>query len=673
MSKLYYSIFLALLLFLVTLFPASVVAKTINDFLSMDLEQLMQVDVTVTSPGKHPQKLHEAASAIYVVTQEDIRRTGAINIMEALRIVPGLTVSRINESQYAISVRGFNRLYGSNKLLVLMDGRTIYSPSFSGVDWTKQDTAMEDIDRIEVIRGPGAALWGSNAVAGVINIITKSSKDTQGALVSAARGTEENGIGTVRYGGQATENLTYRVYGKYRDVGPGKRNDGSDAYDQKWMSQGGFRSDWQAGAKDLVTFQGDYYVADAQSETYERFASFTPSRIPLRWTNTHSGNNLISRWNRTLENDSSFTIQAWYDQVKYQSDSYSTDTTINQGDLEAQYNFRIGEIQRMSVGASYRYADFYSARSFDLRYPNQSTNLFGFFIQDEIALAPKIWSLILGSKFEHNKFTGLEIQPNIRTAWTPAAEHTLWAAVSRAVRLPNPGEDNLNYDAVGSIDSRTRLPILIRILGNRDIGIEKLVAYEMGYRVNVMPTLSFELTGFLNQYDDLVERTLKDPFLDTTTHEFPSLVVPMVFENAMKGETYGIELNSEWKPFKSWRILGGYTWLRVDLREKMAGIIPGALDTEKDPRHLFNIRSYLDLPNNFEFDTMLYYTSANKNQDLLPYARLDLRLGWKPMKKIELSLTGQNLLQGRHAEFSDFSLLRSEIPRAILAKTTFRF
>ena len=260
------------------------------DILELDLGQLMQTEVIVTSVSKRPQKLHEAASAIFVVTQEDIRRTGAVNIMEALRIVPGLQVARIDQTQYTISARGFlTSQFGSNKLLVLMDGRTIYNPSFAGVIWAAQDTMMEDIDRIEVIRGPGAALWGSNAVAGVINIITKHSSKTQGTLLSGGAGTEETGFGSVRHGGKIGESFFYRAYAKYRDQDSGKDAFGNDAFDAKEMVQGGFRSDWQVNVRDHLTLQGDYYDVEFEDDTRTRFISFTPPfTSPFRTLGTFS-------------------------------------------------------------------------------------------------------------------------------------------------------------------------------------------------------------------------------------------------------------------------------------------------------------------------------------------------------------------------------------------------
>lgn len=663
---------LFLLFLAVICFPASVVAGEMDELLEMNIQQLMQLDVGVTSANKHPQKLHEAASAVYVVTQEEIRRTGAATLMEALRVVPGLTVSQINQSQYAISARGFNRQFGSNKLLVLMDGRVIYSPSFSGVDWTRQDTVMEDIDRIEVIRGPGAALWGSNAVDGVINIITKSSRETAGVLASGGAGRVENGFGSLRFGGDVQKDFTYRVYGKYRDNGPGENETGAGGHDQRRLGQGGFRSDWQATSRDQFTFQGDFYEIDAQTDSPTRFSSFNPPvNQPFLASTFYTGNNFIGRWNRTLEDDSSFAIQAYYDRTRIES-SFPTDSIINQADLESQYNFRIGSAQQLSAGFNYRYVDLYSAPRFDLRPANRSTELFGFFIHDEIALVPKTWNLILGAKIEHNVFTGFEFQPNSRTIWSPVENHSLWASVGRAVRLPNPSEDNLSYDATGRVLSTTGLPLLVRMLGNNNIKAEKLLAYELGYRGNLLPGLSFDIAGYLNKYDDLIELVSQTPFLEVSAGS-PQLIAPLVFQNALKGEAYGFELSSEWRPVRFWRLLAGYTWAKVDLREKMPAVIPGGISAEDDPHHLMSLRSYLDLPRNFEFDSMVYYTGENKNRELVPYTRLDLRLGWKPAKPLELSLVGQHLLQDRHAEFSTQSDQRTQMPRSFMAKATLRF
>jgi iron complex outermembrane recepter protein len=644
-------------------------SKAIDDVLEMDLKQLMQMDVVVTSVSKRPQKLHEAASAIYVVTQEDIRRSGATNIPEALRMVPGLLVARVDQNHYAISSRGFSRQTVSNKLLVLMDGRTIYSPDNSGVRWLVQDTLLEDIERIEVIRGPGAALWGSNAVNGVINIITKTARATQGTLLTGGTGTEEKGFGALRYGGKIGEKFHYRAYGKYRDRDDGKRGDGTDSFDEKQAFQGGFRSDWQVNPKDHLTMQGDYYENQVEKDLRSQFVSFTaPITIPLKLTETNTGANFIARWNRILENESAFKVQAYYDRATKKDGIIPV--VINQADLDFQYDFRVGERQAVSWGLSYHFSNFDIPLGIQLFRVPPDNQLFGFFVHDEITLIPKTWSVILGSKFEYNEFSGLEIQPNIRTAWTPHPKHTLWAAVSRSSRIPGATEDGLKFNVSGA--NIAGFPFVVRITGDGRTEAEKLLAYEAGYRAQIQENFSFDIAGYVFQYDNLIDFITGAPFTETVpgpTHT----VSPLIYENALEGEVFGVEVSADWRPLDFWRLAGSYSYNTIDLRLTTNSVISSAENPEGEPNHMFNIRSYLELPHDLEFDTLLYYVSKYTEREVDSYARLDLRLGWKPTPQFELSLTGQNLLEDQHPEFDDQIQLRSEVERSFIAKATFRF
>jgi iron complex outermembrane receptor protein len=657
-----------LLYFLLYIFPNLGFAETTNDIFEMDLKQLMQMDVEITSVSKRPQKLHEAASAIYVVTEEDIRRSGAVNIPEALRLVPGLLVAKVDQNNYAISSRGFNRQTTSNKLLVLIDGRTVYGPGVSGVRWVAQDTLLEDIERIEVIRGPGAALWGSNAVNGVINIITKTARETQGTLLSGGTGTEEKGFGALRYGGKVGEKFHYRVYGKYRDRDDGKRSDGTEAFDDKQMFQGGFRSDWQVTPKDHLTMQGDYYEAQFENDLRSEFVTYTPpTNSPLRLEETDSGANFIARWNRILENESAFKLQAYYDRVTRNSNRINT--TIHQVDLDFQYDFRVGERQEVSWGSSYHFSGFDTDTPIQVVRTSLDTYSFGFFFHDEITLIPKSWSVILGSKFEYNEFSGLEIQPNIRTVWTPHPKHTLWAAISRAVRIPGAFEDRVQFNSTGASAGP---PFVVRIIGDGRTEAEELLAYEAGYRVQIQENFSVDFAGYVFQYYNLIDLRTGTPFTETVPS--PSHTVsPLFFDNALEGETYGLEISADWRPLDFWRLTGSYSYNTIDLRLTTDSVISSAENPEGEPNHIFNIRSYLELPHDLEFDTLLYYVSRYTERNVDAYTRLDLRLGWKPTPQFELSLTGQNLLEDQHPEFGNDLQFRSEVERGFIAKATFRF
>lgn len=645
----------------------------------MSLTELAEMEVT--SVSKRPEQLHKAASAIYVLTQEDIRRSGAVNIMEALRMVPGVLVSKINQNRYAISIRGFNRRLGSDKLLVLMDGRSIYSPVSSGVFWIGQDTVLEDIERIEVIRGPGAALWGSNAVAGVINIITKNAGDTQGGLVAGGVGTEEEGFGTLRYGSKLKNGLNYRVYGKYRDRDDGRAADGSDAFDDKQIGQGGFRTDWQINKRDNLTTQGDYYRLNADLDFASRFVSLADGSAPFQGTQIQEGGNFLTRWNRTLDDFSSYQLQFYYDHLKRKS-AVPFDTAVNQYDIDFQHNFTFANINNFSWGLNYRYVHFDREVSNITEISRQESHLASLFLHDEIQLIPKELSLILGTKVEYNVFTGFEFQPSVRTAWNPHPDHTIWAAFSRAVRLPNLSEESFRINRVlvpapGFLG--TGNPTLIQEVNDGRTDAEVLLAYELGYRFKASKKLNFDLTGYYFDYSDLIEINDGVP---TFFNPGPPVhdIVPLFNDNSLDGEIFGVEVSGQWQVLRNWRLSGSYTFADIQLRPlPNRNITAGAFNTEGDieaegePKHIFNIRSYLNLPYNLELDTFYYYVSKNKSRSIPEYGRLDVRLGWQPIKDVDLSFVAQNLLDPSHPELTELLEVASETQRSYYLKATLKF
>jgi len=639
--------------------------------LKMDLRQLMQMDVTVTSVSKKPEMLHKTASAIYVLTQEDIRRSGAVNIMEALRMVPGVLVSKINQNRYAISIRGFNQRLGSDKLLVLMDGRSVYSPVASGVFWIGQDTVLEDIERIEVIRGPGAVLWGSNAVAGVINIITKSAGETQGGLVAGGAGTEERGFGTLRYGGKTENGLNYRFYGKYRDRDAGKAADGSDSFDSKQMGQGGFRTDWQINKQDHLTLQGDYYRLNSDLDFTSRFISLAAGSAPFQGTNVQEGANFLTRWNRTLDDSSFYQLQVYYDRLKRKS-GVPFDNVVDQFDIDFQHNFLFANTHNFSWGLNYRYTYFDLETTSIIQNTKDETHLASLFLHDEIQLIPEKLSLILGIKSEYNVFTGFEFQPSVRTAWNPHPNHTIWAAFSRAVRLPTVSDENTTVNRI--LNPPPPFPLLVQQIPNSGTKAEVLLAYELGYRVKISKKLNFDITAYYFDYDNLLQTNVA-AFIPG-----PISVLQVINDNSVEGEIYGVELSGQWQVLSNWRLSGSYTFVDIQLRPfPNAPINPfvfnseGELEPEGEPNHIFNIRSHLNLPNNLELDTFLYFVSRNKFRSIPSYSRLDLRLGWKPTKDLEFSIVGQNLLDGTHPELNELLEADSETQRSFYIKATMRF
>lgn len=605
----------------------------------LTLEELMNLEVT--SVSKTPEKLMEAASAIQVITGEDILRSGASSIPEALRLASNLEVAQVDSRQWAISARGFSSTT-ANKLQVLIDGRSVYTPLFSGVFWDVQDTFLEDVDRIEVISGPGGTLWGANAVNGVINIISRPAKDTQGWLVLGGGGTGLRDFGGVRYGGKLATNLHYRVYGKYFDRDSTVLSRGGDATNDWHMGQGGFRLDWDPSEADLFTLQGDLYGG----------------RIAQPGTNGDirvNGGNVIGRWSHTFSEDSDFKLQLYYDRTHRNiPGTFAED--LDTYDLDFQHRFALDERNHIVWGLGYRRSEDDVGNTPALAFlpPRLSRQLFSGFVQDEISLVKERLLLTLGTKIEHNDYTGFEFQPSGRLAWLINPQQTVWAAISRAVRTPSRIDND--FFAPGS-------PPFTVLQGGRNFVSEELLAYELGYRIQPHPRLLLSLATYYNDYDNL--RSLEKVN--------PPAPFPLVIANGQEGESYGAELTAEYRVTDWWRLRAGYTEMRINVRPK-----PGSTDTSKgsgeshDPKRQFSLRSSWDLPGHLEFDTGFRYVSQIANQAVPGYAELDVRLAWRPTPQLELSIVGQNLLHDRHAEFGA-PASRQEIERGVYGKVTWRY
>jgi len=615
------------------------------------------MNIEITSVSKRPQKLQEASAAVFVITQEDIRRSGATSIPEALRMVPGLQVARIDASKWAVTSRGFNSRF-SNKLLVLLDGRSAYTPLFSGVYWHTQDTLLEDIDRIEVIRGPGATLWGANAVNGVINIITKHSKDTQGGMVTAGGGTEERAFGSVRYGGKSDENTWYRAYAKYFNRDEAVFPSGDNASDDWQALRGGFRMDRKVRGRDFLTLQGDIFDGNSGEE----ISLPTPTGVrTFDHTIDFKGANLVGRWERTLSDDSNFALQVYYDRADF--DTEPVNTARDTFDIDFHHESLLGEVHEIIWGLGYRFTrDKIDNASSTMFMPDRNNdNLWSAFVQDNISLFEDSLCFILGSKFEHNDYTGFEIQPNIRFIWTPKESHSLWAAVSRAVRTPSRGERDVmtyySFPAQG---------IGFWAYGNDDFDSEDLMAYELGYRIMPLAQLSLDIATFYNSYDNL--RTIE------LGGRLPDLRLDV--DNKMKGSTYGVELAIDWRMVKWWRLTGAYTFLRMQLDLYGDSTDPASKNAEgENPHHQASIRSSMDLGENLELDVWARYMDNLPSQNVPSYVTLDVRLGWKLQKDLELSLVGQNLLDSQHPEFFSEILetTPTEVKHGVYGKITWRF
>lgn len=632
-----------------------------KDFAQMSLEDLS--NIKITSVSRSPERVLDAPAAVTVITNEEIRRSGATSIPEALRLADNLQVAQKNSHDWGISARGFNTDL-ANKMLVMIDGRTVYTPLYSGVFWDRQDYLLEDIDRIEVISGPGSTLWGANAVNGVINIITKSTKDTQGLYVEAASGNELRSATAMRYGGQLAPNVSYRMYGKYFDRDDQVFKNGKDSSDSWHMSQGGFRIDAEASAQDSLTLQGDFYGGDEGDP-------ITANEIST------NGANILGRWTHTISDTSGTSLQIYYDRTHFSLPKPALGSLpagtltddLDTYDLDFQHRFKLNEHNRIVWGMGYRFTHdvIDSSSSVDLIPEHLNQNLYSAFIQDEIKLHEKLFFTI-GTKIEHNDYTGWETEPSARLQWNVATNHMIWAAVSHAVRTPSRLDRDLR------VPTHLPLPFPQSILsGSDDFVSEKVTAYELGYRAQLNSKLSTSISVFYNEYDDIRSVSPGVP-------GFPSFGFPLVFHNNLEGETSGVELSANYQVLDWWRLHIGYNLLQENIHIKSGEVdLNNALNETADPQHQVSLRSSMNLPQNMELDANLRWVDTLHNNDgatagtVPSYTELTVRLGWRPIKQLEFSLTGQNLLHDQHPEFGFSSLGRVEIERSIYGKVQWRF
>lgn len=672
--------FAGIALFLAVTVPAVPAAgdsspRGTEELMALSLEELMQVEVT--SVSRTSQKVSDAAAAVFVITQEDIRRSGATTIPDLLRMVPGLQVARINASQWAVSARGFNDRF-SNKLLVLIDGRTVYTPLFSGVFWDSQDTMLEDIDRIEVIRGPGATLWGANAVNGVINIITKSAADTVGGLAVAGGGSEERGFGTLRYGAKLGSETFGRIYAKYCDRGASELSSGGSASDQWHGGRWGFRVDSRLTPRDTVTAQGDMYYG--QNDQILNLASLTPPYSQQVDDETPIfGGYALTRWRRTFSPTADLALQLYFNHDDFHN--LTIDDDRDTYDLDFQHRFAWGERQRIIWGGGYRRTqDGFGPRFITYADPpNRGDNLFSFFLQDEISLVGDELRFIAGSRFEHNDYTGFEVQPTGRLIWAPTPHVTFWGAVSRAVRTPSRAEADgrINQPVIppGGPGNPGTTPLLMSMIGDHDYTSEELIAYEIGHRMQVTPAFSYDLAAFYNVYHDL--RTLEPgaPFVETSPPPAHT-TAPLYLANKMNRDAFGVELAVDWRLREWWRLQGAYTWLKLALHHTDQSGDTFSLRVEGDsPRNQLSLRSAMDLPWHLELDLWGRYVDSLPTQKIPSYVTFDARLAWKPVKSLEVALVGRNLADSPHPEFVPelVNTIQTEVERSVYGKVTWRF
>jgi iron complex outermembrane receptor protein len=581
----------------------------------LSIEQLMNVEIT--SVSKRPERLAQAAAAIQVITQDDIRRSGAASLPEALRLATNLQVAQVDSRQWALSARGFNGTT-ANKLLVLIDGRTVYTPLYSGVFWDVQDVPLVDVDRIEVISGPGATLWGANAVNGVINVITRSSRDTPGLLVAGGGGNELRGFGTARYGGALGPRWRYRVYGKGFGRQPTVLPNGRDAMDDWHFEQGGFRMDGDASPATRVSVHGDLYDG--------RISQLSGGDIAV------SGGNLAGTWSHTLSPNSDLQAELYFDHT-HRNIPGTFGEELDTYNVDVQHRALLGDRHNVVWGLAYRLINDRVANSAGLAFlpAHVRRQWFTGFVQDEIAIVPARVQLALGTKLEHNDYTGWEVQPSGRVNWTVSQASTLWAAVSRALRTPS------------RIDREFFVPGQppYFIAGGPNFHSEEELAYELGYRLQ-RGAFTLALATFYNRYHGL--RSIEKAN--------PPAATPLVLANGQEGESYGGELAADYRVTERWRLRAGYTDLRIQV-----WALPTSTDTSRGsgenhtPNRQFSLRSSADLGTRWSLDAQYRYVGEITNQQLPAYGELDARLAWHAARELDVSVHGRNLVHDQHAEF----------------------
>jgi iron complex outermembrane receptor protein len=615
-------------------------------------------NIRVTSVSKRPEERFQSAAAVYVITSDEIRRSPARTIPQLLRSVPGVDVARVDASQWAIGVRGFTSTL-SRAMLVLIDGRSVYSPLFAGTYWDVQDVLLEDVERIEIIRGPGGSLWGANAVNGVINIITRSAKDTAGGIVSGGGGKEETGFGSGRYGGALGAGGHYRVWGKYFDRDAEFHATG-DAYDAWHMYRGGFRADWDLRSSAALTVQGMLYGGHAGRLT--TFAAYDPPFVrTVQGDDDLGGGHVYSKWTRPLGGGSELSVQAYYDRTHRNEPNFREDRDTF--DLDAQYQARLPGRQQIVAGLGYRFSDSRTGGPPTVAFepPKRGDALYSAFVEDSIEVVPDRVRLTLGSKLERNDYSGFEWQPSVRLGWSPRADHFAWGAVSRTVRTPSRLERDLALTAA----SNASAPIFFRVLGTPAFEAERAVVYEAGYRFRLGGRALLDLAAFHNHYPNLSSIEPGAPFREPGRQ-----VIPFQFANGLDGKVSGAELSADLRASARWRLRGGYAFLDMNLRPK-----PGSRDTTSssaargNPRHEVTASSSWTLPRGLLVDAWYRWIGQRPSRSVAAYSEIDARVAWRMGTHLELAAAGLNLLHAHHAEFGG----AIEIERSIYGEAKWRW
>lgn len=635
--------------------------------LDLDLQSLMKIQIT--SAGRKEQNIADVPAAVYVIDQKDIEKSGATSIPELLRVVPGLQVARISSSKWAISSRGFNGIF-ANKLLVQIDGRSVYTPSDGGVYWDVQNVILEDIDRIEVIRGPGATLWGANAVNGVINIITRQASDTQGTLISVGAGNQEQGMETYRYGTKLNENSYGRFYISRHDQSPFQFSaDKTDAHDEWQMVNSGFRLDGDVGAEDGWTVQGDLYHGENSQRIDTLWTPYPPYLNQVDDVVNSAGGNLLARWQRRFSDKNSWTLQAYYDFTD--RDEIYLGQTMHTFDIDFQNRLQLNDRHDMVWGIGYRLNQdhFNNTYQIELTPDSRTDRTLSTFLQDEITLFEEILWLTAGSKFEYNECTGYEVQPNLRLLWKPEKRHSIWTSVARAIRTPFRHEDS---GRVTTLIIHEPTFSNISIFGSPDFDAEHMVAYEMGYRYGSASNFSIDTAIYYNRYRDL------------QSYYQESELSQIYFVNGMAGRSYGLEITAAWTP-KDWintELSYSCIEIRMDAQNDQNFYVEETAEGST-PQHQISLMANMSLGHNLYLNLGGSYTGELKAAGTMAaqhrivvddYFNLNANIKWRLNKELEIALVGENLLESSHLEFiQEYFTSPIEIKRSFYTKLTWKF
>jgi iron complex outermembrane receptor protein len=660
------------LLIAATLLGSPQVARASDDeqktprLTELSLEQLGDIEVTTVS--KRPEEVWRTAVAIHVITHEDIRRSGATSIPEVLRLAPGIEVARIDSDHWSIGVRGFGDQF-SKSLLVLIDGRSIYTPLFAGMYWPAHDALLDDVDRIEVIRGPGGTIWGADAVSGVINIITKTAAETHGTMVSAGTGNIDRGAGALRYGGGNGRTFDYRVYGKGVSRGAEHHANGA-TFDEWWTTQAGFRTDWTPGTGNTLTVQGD--VSKGNHGQRVNATSYSPpAQVALDGHLDAVGVNVLARWQRDFTSGRGFRLQAYLDRTSWLAPHFGERRTTV--DVDFLHHVTFGGRHTVTAGGGARISPsrfIQMIPTLDFTPNRQTDSVYSGFAEDEIALVrDRVW-LTAGSKIERNNYTGLEVEPGARVLWTPRPGQSVWSAITRAVRTPSRIEDAI---VATSYSQTTTVPVFLRLNGNPDFDAERTIGYEAGYRARLATQTYLDIAAFHNRHRGLGSFGLGQIALEQTPLPLHA-VVNVLYVNGVSGTSDGFELSPNWQPRAGWQLRGSYSYVRFDLANTPGSIDVNAVNryTGSSPHHQVRLESLLNLPGGAEFDAAYRYAGALPAQKVAAYHTADARIGWMLRSGVELSIAGQNLLTPSHVEFGHSTGQPVGIARSVYMEVRWR-